>query len=399
MKDTHCRTGTSISLFRTRGALTALLAAIFCTVAVLALSTAVFAASGSESAPTCPPSGSNVGFLGFSDALDKQSFEGTAVGGLSALAYGGRDTYYSLVDNGPNANSPARFYAVDAPVERSGPGNPEIEDVTTLRDGSGEPFTASNLDGEGLVRERDGGLLVASETEPSIRRFSGEGELLGELPVPEKFLLAPQGGGRENQTFESLSLSPNGRSLFTANEGYLAPDGETADGSDRLRILRYEDRGPGGSKPAEEFYYLAEPGQGVVETLALSEEELLVLERGFVAGEGNTVRIFKVSLAREKDVSGEPSLAAPGLQTVKKELVVDLADCPPSGAGTPGEQENPLLDNFEAMSFGPRLAGGERSISLASDDNFNDAQVTRIVSLGLEPEKPKQKSRGVRRGS
>lgn len=386
LRDTYRGTGTLISLFRIRGALTALLATIFCTASMLALPTAVPAGVGSESAPTCSPSGSSVSFLGFSDALDKETFEGTAVGGLSALAYGGRDTYYSLVDNGPAKDSPARFYTVGASVDRSGLGKPEIEDVTTLRDGSGEPFTASNLDGEGLVRERDGDLLVSSETEPSIRRFSQEGKMLSKLPVPKKFRLAPEGGGRENQTFESLSPSPNGRSLFTANEGYLKPDGETADGSDRLRILRYEDRGPGAFEPAEEFYYLAEPGQGVVETLALSEEELLVLERGFVAGEGNTVRIFRVSLAGAKDVSGEPSLAAPGLEPVKKDLVVDLSDCPSSSAQSPGTQENPLLDNFEAMSFGPRLPGGGHSLLVASDDNFNEAQVTRFVALGLEPE-------------
>lgn len=321
------------------------------------------------------------------------------MGGLSALAYSARDTYYSLVDNGPEENSPARFYTVKAPVDRSGLEKPEVLDVTTLRDGSGEPFTASNFDGEGLASERGGGLLASSETEPSIRRFSQNGALLEELPVPRKFKVAPEGEGRTNQTFESLSRSPSGRSLFTANEGSLLSDGESADGGDRIRILSYEDRGPGGFEPAEEFYYLAEPEQGVVETLAVSEEELLVLERGFVSGEGNTARIFRVSLGGARDVSGEQSLAAAGVKPVEKELVADLADCPPSGAQTPGTQENPLLDNYEAMSFGPRLVDGNRSILLASDDNFSDAQVTRAVVLGLEPRKIKQESRSARRGS
>lgn len=359
-------------------------------VAALAAPLALLAAAIIIAAPaTAKPEESpewapGVEFLGFSDALDKRSFGDTAVGGLSALTYAGRDTYHALVDNGPEAGSPARFYTLEAPVGRAGLAEePEIEDVTLLRDAAGEPFTASNLDGEGLAREKNGDLLVASETEPSIRRFSEEGELLSALPVPEKFRVAPEGGGRSNQTFESLSASPNGRSLFAANEGYLVPDAETASGGDRLRILRYEDRGPGGYEPAEEFYYLAEPGQGVVEALALSESELLVLERGFVPGEGNTVRLFRVSLAGEEDVSGEPSLAVAGVEPVEKELVVDLADCPASGAESPGTQENPLLDNYEALSFGPRLPGGERSVLLASDDNFNDAQVTRVVALGL----------------
>lgn len=340
----------------------------------------VAAARPGDGAPNCAPSGASVDFLGFSDALNKKRYEGTNVGGLSALAYDRRaDVYYSLVDN--EAATPARFYTLDIPLDRSRLGRPGVEDVTFLRDAAGQPFTGANFDGEGLTLLGGGDLLASSETEPSIRRFSPDGGFVEELPVPRKFRVTPAGEGQPNQTFESLSLSPNGRSLFTANEGFLAADGETADGSDRVRVLRY-DRGRDGFEPEEEFYYLAEPGQGVVEISALSERELLVLERGFVSGEGNTVRIFRVSLKGAEDVSDEPTLADPGLEPLEKELLVDLADCPSGGAKSPGTQENPLLDNFEALTLGPRLPGGRRALLLVSDDNFNDAQVTRVVALG-----------------
>lgn len=368
--------------------LPALLLATFVFALALAVLSPAQAAAKPEdfgTAPACAPSGSDVGFLGFSDALDKETFDGTSVGGLSALAYDRkRDVYYSLVDNGPESESPARFYTLSAPVDGSGLDEPEILDVTVLRDASGEPFTASDFDGEGIALTRKGDLLVSSETEPSIRRFSLEGDLLGELPVPAKFRVAPEGEATPNQTFESLSLSNNERSLFTATEGPLASDGQTAEGGNRLRLLRYEDRGPGGFEPAEEFFYLTEPDQGVVETVALSETELLVLERGFVPGEGNTLRIFRVSVKGEENVSDETSLAAPGVEPVEKELVVDLSDCPPSGATTPGTQENPLLDNYESLELGPRLPGGRRALLLQSDDNFNGAQVTRVVALAAK---------------
>ncbi|HSH82516.1 MAG TPA: hypothetical protein VLA19_28635, partial [Herpetosiphonaceae bacterium] len=56
----------------------------------------------------CAP---GVDFLGFSDALNKQVFEGTNVGGLSGLVYDRqRDVYYSLVDN--ERSSEARFYTL-----------------------------------------------------------------------------------------------------------------------------------------------------------------------------------------------------------------------------------------------------------------------------------------------
>ena len=357
-------------------------------VAILAACASLFAVPGyapaAQPGSEAPDCDAGVDFLGFSDALNKRTYEGTGVGGLSALAYGGRrDTYYSLVDNGPTVASEARFYTLRIPVKEH-LGTPEILDVTTLRNADGRPLTASDFDGEGLVLTRRGDLLASSETEPSIRRFDLDGNLLEELPVPQKFEVAPEGEGQRNQTFESLSLSPNGRSLFTANEGFLLADGETADGGDRIRILRYEDRGPGGFRPVEEFFYLTEPGQGVVEIVALSEDRLLVLERGFRSGVGNTVRVFRVSLDGAEDVSDEPSLAAPGLEPVEKELLVDVADCPTGGATTPGTQPNPLLDNYESLALGPRLPGGRRTLLLQSDDNFSAGQVTRVVALGVE---------------
>jgi hypothetical protein len=364
----------------------ALLLAVCAAAAVLALAASSGLAEAAPSRTDTPECATGVDLLGFSDALNKQTYEGTSVGGLSALAYDGRrgGVYYSLVDNGPTPGSEARFYTLRFPTGGGTLGTPEILDVTTLRDASGQPFTASNFDGEGLTLTRSGDLLASSETEPSIRRFSIEGELLEELPVPQKFRVAPEGEAQRNQTFESLALSPNNRSLFTAVEGPLAPDGRTAEGEGRIRILRYEDRGPGGFAPAEEFYYLADPGLGVVEIVALSEDELLVLERGFQRGVGNTVRVYRVSLDGAEDVSGEPSLAAPGLEPLKKELLVDLADCPSSGATTPGTQPNPLLDNYESLTLGPRLPGGRRALLLQSDDNFGAGQVTRVVALGVE---------------
>ena len=54
------------------------------------------------------------------------------------------------------------------------------------------------------------------------------------------------------------------------------------------------------------------------------------------------------------------------------------------GATTPGTQPNPLLDNYEGLTLGPRLPGGRRTLLLQSDDNFSAGQVTRVVALGVE---------------
>jgi len=327
----------------------------------------------------CAP---GVSLVGFTDALNKTTFEGSNVGGLSALAPALHPlTYYSLVDN--EATAPARFYTLGLSDRLQ----PKVLKLTALSRPDGTPYTGADFDGEGLAPAKRGELLISSETEPAIRIFGADGRERAALPVPERFLVAPDGQATPNQTFESLALTRDGKYVYTAVEGPLAPDGSTPEGRNRIRILRYE-RGATGYQPDAEFFYLSDATLGVVELLALQRDELLVLERGFRPGFGNTVRVYRAFLEGATDVRDVASLAEPALQPVGKILLVDLADCPPSGASSPGTQPNPLLDNFEGLALGPNLPGGYRTLLLQSDDNFNPQQVTRIVGLGVRLDGP-----------
>jgi hypothetical protein len=278
-------------------------------------------------------------------------------------------------------------------------GVPTIQGVTTLKEADGTVYDGSSFDGEGIVSRR-GEFLIASEggaaggaqpDQPEVRRFGSGGNELGSLEIPGRFLI-----GTNNASFESATLSPSGRSFFTANEFPLpsvdgsGADGETADLRNRIRILRFVKQGDEGFVPAEQFYYLTEPDRpaspsdvAVADLIAVSESRLLVLEKGFKEGEGNTVRIFLASLKHEEDVSDEPVLSAPDLSPVKKTLLVDVGTCPASGATNPGPQVNPLLDNFEGMTLGPILPGGRRALILISDDNLSAVQVTRVIALSV----------------
>lgn len=333
----------------------------------------------------CAP---DVEFLGFSDTLDKTSFGGFDVVELSALTYDPQAmVYYAVADRVGPVES--HVFTINLPIEANGTlGVASVLDVRVLRDAAGNPFTGLTLDAEGIVLAGPEELIIASEggsmqgEQPEIRRFSLDGEHLGELPVPDRFLI-----GTNNLSFESLAIAPSGLRLFTANEAPLADDGRTDDLRSRIRILRY-DHGPNGFEPAAEYFYLTEPGRtatdlGVAEMVALSEWDLLVLERGFVAGQGNTIRIFSVSLDGAKDISQEPALASTDSAPLAKTLLVDLVNCPTGGATTPQDQPSPLLDNFEAMALGPVLPSGKQTLLLMSDDNGSAAQVTRVVALAI----------------
>ncbi|TVR56208.1 MAG: esterase-like activity of phytase family protein [Gemmatimonadales bacterium] len=362
--------------------------------------------------PTLGSCGPGVELVGFSDALDKAEIQAgeiqvggssaRIVGEISGIAWDGeREVYYGVADRAGEDHS--HVFTLDIPRLASGLGTPRVLDVTFLLDENGRSLDGSNFDGEGIViwepasgRRHDTASrqwIIASEgggapdAQPGIRRFTLEGRLLGDLPVPSRFLI-----GRNNLSFESLALDPSGTELFTIVEGPLPEDGETGDLRGRLRLLHYRGDTPETFRPVAEYHYQTEPGRepgevGAVEMIALSGERLLVLERGWVRDRGNTVRIFQVSLEGGHDVSEVASLAVPAAPPpLVKELVVDLARCPPAGATSLQPQPNPLLDNFEAMALGPPLPDGRRSLVLVSDDNRSPFQVTRIVVLSWEME-------------
>ncbi|MER6786527.1 esterase-like activity of phytase family protein [Streptomyces sp. NPDC000658] len=334
--------------------------------AVATLTAAGPAAAHPATGNACSPS---VTLDRFSDALDKTTFGGSFVGNLSALA---PDVTRSRLR--PNGGTPGGSLA--ALSDRSAL---FLLDARTLAPKSVVPLAdekGAALDSEGLVVDRDGTLLVSSETEPSVRRYDRDGEILDRLPVPSPLLVAPAGRASANQTFEGLTLLPGGRTLLASMEYAIAGDSPgvvrfqtwTRTRHDRFRL-------------AAQYAYRADAGLGVPEVQALADGRLLVLERGFTAGVGNTVRLYLADPRRATDTAGVENLTGqPGVRLVGKTLLADLVTCPSLGATARQPQPNPLLDNIEGMAVTGRDRGGLR-VLLVSDDNQNAAQTTRFLFL------------------
>jgi len=279
-------------------------------------------------------------------------------------------TLYAIQDSDPNivpilASADFRSWSVSVPIPLVGrPG--------------------SDWDGEGLARGTDGvWFAVTVETQPLIERYTSTGTYLGAVPTPARFALQPPG----NMGVESLSISPSGTYLFFANEGALTTDGPIATKSSgtRIRILR---RNLATDKD-EEHAYLTEPcgdgdggTLGVSDVTAISDNTVLVLERGFQSGYGNTVRIYEADVSSSPDVStiGALDTSAP---TLTKKLILDLATLPTDGVPVGETQPNPILDNYEGLALGPLLPDGRRIVFVISDDNARASQVARILVLAL----------------
>lgn len=241
---------------------------------------------------------------------------------------------------------------------------------------------SSTWDGEGLAWARDGSFYaVTVETAPTLVHFAADGARLEEISLPARF--AKQASG--NKGLESLSLAPSGRYLFTCNETALPVDGKppTKQRGAVVRILRL-DLERGGSA---EFAYRTEPlgagsggDMGVSDVLALTDDQLLILERGYQSDYGNTIRIFSVDLSEQTDVSAVDSLGEDAA-VVPKQLLIDLDTLPPGEVTHPGTQHNPLLDNYEGLTLGPLLPDGRQALVLLADDNRKETQVPRVLVL------------------
>jgi hypothetical protein len=264
---------------------------------------------------------------------------------------------------------------------------------------AGAPAT---LDPEGIALTKGGTVLISTEgmgndprLPPAILEYTQDGRFLRQLQVPPRFLPNERGpqrsGSRRNSGFESLAMAADGSRFYTASELPLVQDGPDAPFTPgrRIRIIEYVADGTSYA-PGREFAYelapLDEPaapyGQaisGLVELLPLGPTELLALERGFVQAKGvpfgvNTIRLFRISLDGAMDVSTIDALGGRAdVKPVEKTLVQDFS-------ALRGRSLRLLnLENFEGMAWvGP---GGQRSLLVVSDDNFNALQVTAFLLL------------------
>ena len=264
-------------------------------------------------------------------------------------------------------------------------------------------------DREGIALLPDGTFAVSAEgtdrtprRPPSINIYGKHGDFVRALRIPDTFVPEPNGavtkGARGNAGFESLTLSPDGERLYTAAETALIQDGDAAtfDAGARTRILEFAAKRDT-FEPAREFAYDLEPVpkpsfppkafiNGLVELLAVDKATLLALERGYVEnGESPApglvrIRLYRITLTGATDVSTLEALKGrPEVVPVKKTLLLDLSDV--QGLS---RELSPRLDNFEGMTFGPRLPDGRATLLLVSDDNFRADQRTWFLLFAIQ---------------
>jgi 3-phytase len=334
------------------------------------------------------------------------TFQNIQIGGLSSLTYDPKIGKYLSLSDDRSQFGPARFYVLDIAVSDDTLNVTPLS-MIPLQTANTQVFSTLSIDPEGIAVTNDGRIFVASEGDmgqtprlnPAVFESRIDGKFVQNISVPSTFLPESSGtqtvGVRNNLAFESLTVSPDQKNLYTANEEALLQDDTQASftKSTRIRILEYKIDGQS-LTPAREFAYdvdkIPQPlvfsatggNDGLSEMIALGKDRFLTLERSFVYGTDNNkvdIRIYYSDCKNATDVSLYQSLrTAPiTITPCTKDLVQRIETF---------QNDFVLkhrLDNIEGMTFGPRLPNGNSTLILVSDNNFSTTQHTQFIAFEI----------------
>jgi len=344
--------------------------------------------------PPAAPARQNLRLLGETTLPHRLRVQETTVGGLSAIDFDPLSGTWVALSDDRSELQPARFYTLA--VDLSGRGlRVEVRDRVTLRQAGGQPFPrraagGAVVDPEGLRLLPGGrGLLWCSEGDervnqsPGLRQARLDGSHVREFETPAPLRFGRPGTGpRANQAFEGLALTPDARLAWVAMEAALQQDGPEPGVGRPGGPCRFTAFDPGTGRTVRQLAYLPDavpqppaiPGgytdNGVSEILMVDAHRMLVLERAYSMGVGNSLRLYEIDTRAGSDTLALAELAPGAYRAAPKRLVADFAHLGLS-----------RLDNTEGMCWGPRLASGRRPLVVVSDDNFSARQVTQFAAF------------------
>jgi hypothetical protein len=342
----------------------------------------------------------------------------TAVGGLSSIDYDAAGQRYLAISDDRSSLNPARFYSLGLDLtkfQRSAtPGMAGVmfTGVTTILQPDGTPFAPNGVDPEGLRLNASTGTLIWSNEgaraasgfqNPTLREMRLDGSPLRDFAVPSRYHpmgstagTAPGDSGiYNNLAFESVALSIDRKTVWTATENALVQDGppaSVATGSNS-RLLGFD---VASGAAGAEFIIDVSPvalapnpagafaTNGLTELLAIGERRFIGIERSFAIGAatagtpttGNTIRLYEIDARNATDVSGLDSIAGQTVVSATKTLLLDLSTLKNDDGSALA------LDNIEGLTFGPAF-NGQQTLILVSDNNFSPTQFTQFVALGM----------------
>ncbi|PWS27130.1 hypothetical protein DHW03_14095 [Pedobacter yonginense] len=350
---------------------------------------------------------SSIKFLSAYVMPQSMSYRNTLVGGLSGIDYDAKSKQYYLISDDPSQYSPARVYTAKINIIENKIDTIEFTGVKFILQQNGSQYPKyeygknSKADGESvrfdplrnrLVWSNEGERLFrptdTTMVQPALTFISNEGKFLDTVALPKGFEITKQAFGvRKNAFFEGVSYADNYKTLYASLEEPLYQDGrQAAFGYDKAltRILKFDVASK--RNTAQYAYNLGELPvlptvesdwnlNGISEILAVNSHTLLVMERAWAKGRDDHtfIKLYLVDLyGAENELNNQSFVKNPPKPLMKK-LLFDF------------DQLNMHIDNFEGITFGPKMPNGHDTLIFCVDNNFAKNQTQQFFLFEVEP--------------
>lgn len=316
---------------------------------------------------------------------------GAEFGGISGLDYDAASGLFYAISDDRSERAPARLYTLKLAIDGKGVHGIDIVSSAELRNAEGAAFAKKDVDPEAIRFDAAANRIFWSSEgdaagRPAIYEAKPDGTHVRSFAIPEAYLPDADRtrGVRGNLAFESLAISPDGKTLWAGTENALAQDGEkaTLEAGSPSRVIGFDivsgaltaeyvyDNGPIFTKATQDPFY---NDNGLSEFMFFGPDQLLAIERSFALGIGSEINFYLASFSGATDVKGAASIKGVAATVMPKRKVLKL------GEGDFGLD----IDNIESVTWGPEI-DGQRTLVIASDNNFNPEQFTQFVVLKLD---------------
>lgn len=334
-------------------------------------------------------------------------FQNTVVGGLSGIDYDVKQNQYYMISDDPSQRSPARIYTAQIDIKENKIDTVRVTGVTYILQENGKPYPKYGTDktvkpdsesvrynpltkqwiwsSEGERLFKDGDTTIV---QPGLTFISTYGKFLDTIPMPKGFQFTKtESGPRKNALFEGLTYADQYKTLYASLEEPLYQDGPQAafeydkaltrilkfDVATKKNIAQYAyNLGAMPVKPTVENDWNV---NGISEILAINNHTLLVMERAWAKGHDDHtfLKLYLVDLQSAENEINNSSFVQNPPKLLNKKLIFDF------------DSLNRHIDNFEGVTFGPKLPNGHLSLIFCVDNNFGKSQVQQFFLFEIIP--------------
>jgi hypothetical protein len=325
---------------------------------------------------------------------DSLSIKDSFIGGLSGIDYANGFFYFVIDDS-----RKPRFVKAKIDIEENKIKSVDFKNVFYLNDTTSAFYNENFLDLESIFIDNEtqevnfvseGSILKGKS--PSVFTTDSLGNFGHKYIIPDYFIPNAIVKLKHNGAFEGSSNGVNGQGFWVAMESPLIVDGDEPTfkkTSSPIRITYFDKKSKKATKQfAYQLEHITKPSKGDINLNGLTaileykENHFFIIERTYQSGYeayGSVIRVFDAFVdEKTTNVLDIQSLKETNFIPLKKRLVFDFED-------VRSELTEGIVDNIEGITFGPKLANGNQSLVLVSDDNFQlyGKQLNQFVLLEI----------------